>query len=153
MFQSGFSRERRAKGSCCVGLLLGPSCASRAVAGEKTPYRIRPFRCGRLSKNRLWPPLEGQFSRIFQKGATRDPKVAQREPKRAKGRPKASQTGPKAAPKRDKRSSMASQRDPKEPPGTQNLIQTKPIYTKTRDQPHQRPLCYFTCLSCHRMQP
>ena len=87
-------------------------------------------------------PLEDQFSRISKKGATRDPKAAQREPKRAQGRPKASQTGPKAAPKRDKRSPMASQRDPKEPPGTQKGVQRKPIYTKTPDQPHRRPLCY-----------
>ena len=66
-------------------------------------------------------PLEGQFSRIFKKGARRDPKVAQREPKRAQGRPKASQTGPKAAPKRDKRNPIASRwnhRHPLAPKGS-----------------------------------
>ena len=34
------SRERRAKGSCCVGLPLGPSCLSRGAAGA-LPGRCR----------------------------------------------------------------------------------------------------------------
>ena len=32
-----FSRERRAKGSCCVGLPLGPSCLSREAAAGLPP--------------------------------------------------------------------------------------------------------------------
>ena len=37
---SGFSQERRAKGSCCVGLPLGPSCLSRGAA-TALPGRCR----------------------------------------------------------------------------------------------------------------
>ena len=91
-------------------------------------------------------PLEGRFSRIFKKGARRDPMAPHREPKRPQGRPKASQTRPKAPPKKDKRSPMAPQRDSKEHPATQKGVQRKPIYTKTPDQPHQRPLCKKTLI-------
>ena len=41
-----FSRERRAKGSCCVGLLLGRSCLSRRGCG--CVAGALPVRCGRI---------------------------------------------------------------------------------------------------------
>ena len=148
-------------GACGSGAPNSTSCHHfRGTAGQIPDPQ---FRCGRLSKNRLWDPLEGQFSRTFQKEATRDPnmtqrepkraqgrpKAAQREPKRAQGRPKASQTGPKAAPKRDKRSPMASQRDPKEPPGTQKGVQRKPIYKNSRSTAPAAVmfLCYLEAAS------
>lgn len=100
------------------------------------------FRWRRLSKNRLWDPLGGIISKVVKKGATRDPKAAQRESQRIQGRPKAFQRWQNSAPRRDKRRPMALQMVPKEPHGTLKRVERRPIYTKTPNQPHQRPLCY-----------
>ena len=64
-----FSRERRAKGSRCVGLPLGPSCLSRGgagglppdcrrVAGRMPPYR-KPIKTNGFQHFRPGPPQPG----------------------------------------------------------------------------------------------
>ena len=75
---------------------------------------------------------------------TRVPICPKMIPRHANIKPKVSRSGPKASP----RHPNASQREPKAPQretkGTQCRPQRTPwhsIYTKTPDQPHQRPLC------------
>ena len=108
-----------------------------------------------IKKSTLGPPWRVIFqgsSRKEPQGTPRRPRGGQREPegtpwspKRAPKRAARDPKGPKRASraqKNDKRSPMESQRDPKELPGAQQGVQRKPIYTKTPDQPHRRPLCY-----------
>ena len=42
----GFSQERRAKGSCCVGLQLGSSCPSRVAVTSAVTLRSH---CGHVA--------------------------------------------------------------------------------------------------------
>ena len=81
---------------------------------------------------------------LEENGARRDPKAAQREPKGTKGSPKARQGIPNRAngtTKEGQKGLIASQRDPKEALAPKREFKGS-LYTKTPDQPHQRPLCY-----------
>ena len=82
-----------------------------------------------IGKSILDPPWSVIF-KDFQKGPTQHTRVAQREPKRTQGRP-----GRTKCP-------IASQKIPNDPLGTPKGLQRRPIYIKTPDQPHQRPLYY-----------
>ena len=87
----------------------------------------------------LGTPWKPPGSQVFKDLPERSHNEPQGDPEGPQERPRAPQGIPK-------RSSMASPRDTKVPPGTQKGTQRRSIYTKTPDQPHQRPLCYYSII-------
>ena len=86
------------------------------------------------------------------KGSPEDaksPMLSRDTPKTSQWRPRCPKVCPKTAqgvPKRTERSPKERQKERNAVPraclGIPKCVQRSPVYTKTPDQPHQRPLCY-----------
>ena len=113
-FTSGIRMQIPAGLFLCAGAVLAsPRLAKGSPVDAKSPMLSRD-----APKTSQWRP--------------RCPKVC---PKTAQGVPKRPQRFPK---ERQKERNAV----PKARSGTPKRVQRSPIYTKTPDQPHQRPLCY-----------
>ena len=76
-----------------------------------------------------------------QRTAKGGPRAPQREPKGAKGNQQFANRQPNGFPECPKGA-------PGSPKGVQRRPQRRPIYTKTPDEPHQRPLCNIHTCGC-----